>query len=220
MITNEKEKKLQNEGYNQPNYKKSYNNSSVNMKDYWVSREKKEIFLNMVEEDKEKLIALDSWALRALELTVLERNVKCVPVRGEIWSLDLGINVGDEMDKVRPCIIVSYNIYNDKSNLCSVIPITHADCSHRTQFEINESCLEYSESTISGTAKAEQITTKSKARLGRKIGQLNEKGLKQLNYALLNHLGMESLAQLTEMCPDIKPELMEQIQELINKCIV
>ncbi|WP_368263430.1 type II toxin-antitoxin system PemK/MazF family toxin [Clostridium disporicum] len=217
MITNEKEKKLHNEGSNQPNYKKNYNNPSVNMKDYWVSREKKEIFLNMVEEDKEKLIALDSWALRALELTVLERNVKCVPVRGEIWSLDLGINVGDEMDKVRPCIIVSYNIYNDKSNLCSVIPITHADCSHRTQFEINESCLEYSESTISGTAKAEQITTKSKARLGRKIGQLNEKGLKQLNYALLNHLGMESLAQLTELCPDIKPELMEQIQDLINK---
>lgn len=217
MITNEKKKKLHNEGSNQPNYKKNYNNPSVNMKDYWVSREKKEIFLNMVEEDKEKLIALDSWALRALELTVLERNVKCVPVRGEIWSLDLGINVGDEMDKVRPCIIVSYNIYNDKSNLCSVIPITHADCSHRTQFEINESCLEYSESTISGTAKAEQITTKSKARLGRKIGQLNEKGLKQLNYALLNHLGMESLAQLTELCPDIKPELMEQIQDLINK---
>ena len=217
MITNEKEKKLHNEGSNQPNYKKNYNNPSVNMKDYWVSREKKEIFLNMVEEDKEKLIALDSWALRALELTVLERNVKCVPVRGEIWSLDLGINVGDEMDKVRPCIIVSYNIYNDKSNLCSVIPITHADCSHRTQFEINESCLEYSESTISGTAKAEQITTKSKARLGRKIGQLNEKGLKQLNYALLNHLGMESLAQLTELCPDIKPELIEQIQDLINK---
>lgn len=217
MITNEKEKKLHNEGSNQPNYKKNYNNPSVNMKDYWVSREKKEIFLNMVEEDKEKLIALDSWALRALELTVLERNVKCVPVRGEIWSLDLGINVGDEMDKIRPCIIVSYNIYNDKSNLCSVIPITHADCSHRTQFEINESCLEYSESTISGTAKAEQITTKSKARLGRKIGQLNEKGLKQLNYALLNHLGMESLAQLTELCPDIKPELMEQIQDLINK---
>lgn len=218
MFTNEKEEKLQNEGTNPHNHKKSYKNSSLNMKDYWASREKKEIFLNMIEEDKEKLIALDSWALRALELTVLERNVKCVPVRGEIWSLDLGINVGDEMDKVRPCIIVSYNIYNDKSNLCSVIPITHADCSHRTQFEINESCLEYSESTISGTAKAEQITTKSKARLGRKIGQLNEKGLKQLNYALLNHLGMETLAQLTEMCPDIKPELMEQIQDLINKC--
>ena len=70
MITNEKEKKLHNEGSNQPNYKKNYNNPSVNMKDYWVSREKKEIFLNMVEEDKEKLIALDSWALRALELTV------------------------------------------------------------------------------------------------------------------------------------------------------
>ena len=154
---------------------------------------------------------------KSFRINSLERNVKCVPVRGEIWSLDLGINVGDEMDKVRPCIIVSYNIYNDKSNLCSVIPITHADCSHRTQFEINESCLEYSESTISGTAKAEQITTKSKARLGRKIGQLNEKGLKQLNYALLNHLGMESLAQLTELCPDIKPELMEQIQDLINK---
>lgn len=184
MNTNEKDKKLQIEGNNQPTFKRNHNN----MKEYWASREKKEIFLTMNESDKDKLIALDSWSYRALELTILERNVKCVPVRGEIWSLDFGINVGDEMDKIRPCIIVSYNTFNDKSNLCTVIPITHAECSHGTQFEVNESCLEYSESTISGTAKAEQITTKSKSRLGRKIGQLNEEGLKKLNSALLKHL--------------------------------
>lgn len=189
------------------------NNNSPNMRDYWVSKEKKEIFLNMKDEDKEKLIQLDAWSYRALELTIMERNVKQVPIRGDIWSLDLGINVGDEMDKIRPCIIVSYNTFNDKSNLCTIIPITHADCSHRTQFEVDEKCLEFAESSITGTAKAEQITTKSKARLGRKIGRLNEKGIEMLNFALLNHLGMDCLTDV------IKSFSQEHSQELIDDLV-
>lgn len=192
-------------------YKKNNNNTS--MKDYWVSKEKKEIFLNMRDEDKDKLIQLDSWSYRALELSILERSVKQVPIRGDIWSLDLGINVGDEMDKTRPCIIVSYDTFNDKSNLCTVVPITHADCSHRTQFEVNEHCLDFAESSITGTAKAEQITTKSKARLGRKIGRLNEHGLQMLNTAILNHLGMESLTDALESLSE------EYSQEFLNKFI-
>lgn len=192
-------------------YKKNNNNTS--MKDYWVSKEKKEIFLNMRDEDKDKLIQLDSWSYRALELSILERSVKQVPIRGDIWSLDLGINVGDEMDKTRPCIIVSYDTFNDKSNLCTVVPITHADCSHRTQFEVNEYCLDFAESSITGTAKAEQITTKSKARLGRKIGRLNEYGLQMLNTAILNHLGMECLTDALESLSE------EYSQEFLNKFI-
>ena len=34
-----------------------------------------------------------------------------VPKQGEVWAVDLGINVGDVMNKVRPCIIVSYDEY-------------------------------------------------------------------------------------------------------------
>lgn len=188
-------------------------NNSPNMRDYWVSKEKKEIFLNMKDEDKEKLIQLDAWSYRALELTIMERSVKQVPIRGDIWSLDLGINVGDEMDKTRPCIIVSYDKFNDKSNLCTIIPITHADCSHRTQFEVDDKCLEFAESSITGTAKAEQITTKSKARLGRKIGRLNEKGMEMLNIALLNHLGMDCLIDV------IKSLSQEHSQELIDDLV-
>lgn len=180
---NEKEIKLE-DGIS--TYKKN------NLREYWHSKEKKEIFFSTKDEDKEKLIQLDSWAYRALELTIMERNVRQSPVRGDIWSLDLGINVGDEMDKTRPCIIVSYNEFNEKSNLCTIVPITHADCSHRTQFVINESCLDFAESSITGTVKTEQIATKSKARLGRKIGRLNDSGLKMLDKALLNHLGISS----------------------------
>lgn len=217
---NDRENKLTGEEINNNNnnggYKKS--NNSPNMKDYWVSKEKKEIFLNMKDEDKEKLIQLDSWSYRALELSILERSVKQVPIRGDIWSLDLGINVGDEMDKTRPCIIVSYDTFNDKSNLCTVVPVTHADCSHRTQFEVNEYCLEFAESSITGTAKAEQVTTKSKARLGRKIGRLNETGLQLLNKALLNHLGMEGLVDAieslsTEYSQQLIDDLIKKLQE-------
>ena len=40
------------------NKKNGYNQTMPNMRDYWVSKEKKEIFLNMKDEDKEKLIQL------------------------------------------------------------------------------------------------------------------------------------------------------------------
>lgn len=177
---------------------------NLNMREYWSSKEKKEIFLNMKDEDKEKLIQLDAWSYRALELTIIERNLKQqYPVRGDIWSIDLGVNVGDEMDKIRPCIIVSYDTFNGKSKLCTIIPITHTECSHRTHFEVNEDCLDFCESNITGTAKAEQITTKSKARLGRKIGRLNEKGMEMLNISLLNHLGMDFLVNKNEMTNDL-----------------
>ena len=148
----------------------------------------------------------------------MERSVKQVPIRGDIWSLDLGINVGDEMDKTRPCIIVSYDTFNDKSNLCTIVPITHADCSHRTQFEVDERCLEFAESSITGTAKAEQVTTKSKARLGRKIGRLNEKGMIMLNNALLNHFGLDCLIDVINTLPqDSSNEVINELLETLKE---
>lgn len=171
------------------NDKKNYYN--LNMREYWDNKDRKKILLNLTEDDKFKLMQLDSWAYKAFELTILERiEYRQAPLRGEIWSMDLGINVGDEMDKVRPCIIVSYDSFNEKAKLCTVVPITHSDCTHQTQFTVDENIIDYSESIINGTAKAEQIVTKSKARLGRKIGKLNEKGLALLNKAILVHLGL------------------------------
>ena len=94
------------------------------------------------------------------------------------------------MNKVRPCIIVSYDEFNENSNCTTVIPITHAEHNFKTQFIIDDSKLVPSENSVAGTVKAEQIRTVSKVQLGYKIAELNEDGKKDMMQALSYHLGI------------------------------
>lgn len=152
-------------------------------------KHKLETMLYTNEKDKEKIVDLEKWAFKIISYDIEERMYRqAIPKQGDIWAVDLGINVGDVMNKVRPCIIVSYNEFNENSNCTTVIPITHADYNFKTQFVLDESKLKPTENSVSGTVKAEQIRTVSKAQLGYKIAELNEDGIKLMKIALKNHL--------------------------------
>lgn len=154
-------------------------------------KHKLETMLYTNQKDKEKIVELEKWAYKIISYDIEERMYKQqVPKQGEIWAVDLGINVGDVMNKVRPCIIVSYDDFNENSNCTTVIPITHAEYNFKTQFILDESKLEPSENMVSGTVKAEQIRTVSKAQLGYKIATLNTNGLTEMKNALKNHLNL------------------------------
>ena len=154
-------------------------------------KHKLETMLYTNEKDKEKIVDLEKWAFKIISYDIEERMYRqAIPKQGEIWAVDLGINVGDVMNKVRPCIIVSYDEFNENSNCTTVIPITHADYNFKTQFILDESKLKPTENSVSGTVKAEQIRTVSKAQLGYKIAELNEDGLKLMKIALKNHLAL------------------------------
>lgn len=154
-------------------------------------KHKLETILYTNQKDKEKIVDLEKWAYKIISYDIEERMHKQqTPKQGEIWAVDLGINVGDVMNKVRPCIIVSYDEFNENSNCATVIPITHAEYNFKTQFVLDDSKLKPSENTVSGTVKAEQIRTISKAQLGYKITELNEKGFDLMKMVLKNHLDL------------------------------
>ncbi len=44
--------------------------------------------------------------------------------RGEIWLVDLDPIRPSELGKIRPCVIVSDNAYNDRTSVPLVMPIT------------------------------------------------------------------------------------------------
>lgn len=166
---------------------------SLNLDDYYDSRNKTEFLSNLDTENQKKLIAFNSYALKSLELTIKEDSEQVsslAPLKGEIWCLDFGLNVGRETSKIRPCIIVSYEQFNANSGLVTVIPITTSvsDILRHTQFIVDKNCVEGNDTQVHGCAKAEGITTKSKSRLGKKIGKLNDKGIVLLNNALCAHL--------------------------------
>lgn len=149
-----------------------------------------DLLLNITEEDQINLIQRLNSIIDLTESEVLKRDKDIFPKLGEIWLVNLGTNIGTEMNNVRPCIVVSYDEYNNKSGTVTIIPITRAPYSHMTQFVIDESCVSYVHKNIEGTVKAEQITTKSKTRFSCKIGELNKKGLDKLNIILINHLNL------------------------------
>lgn len=150
------------------------------------------LLINMTEEQKEKYLRLNRWSLTAMKLSVSDKNI--IPLRGEIWTVELGENVGNEMNGLRPCIVYSMNDFNEKSDLISIIPITHGKYAlYGTQFQIVPEILLSNNENIDGTAKAENHRSVSKKRFGKKIGELNNLGIYALNKAILTQSGQEEL---------------------------
>lgn len=51
-------------------------------------------------------------------------RVKFVPKRGVVADFDLNPTKGSETGKIRPCVVVTNDIYNSKLNVIQVVPIT------------------------------------------------------------------------------------------------
>lgn len=124
-----------------------------------------------------------------------KQNQNLKPRCGDIYTCDLGLNVGSELDNVRPCIVVTSDKYNEKSSVVTVIPISKRTKLFFHQVEINSYTVEEIETMIEGTAKLEQMTTISKGKLGRKIGRMSKKGMKLIHRAMQYHFSMDKIAK-------------------------
>lgn len=119
-----------------------------------------------------------------------KNNSTTSPKYGEIYTCDLGLNAGSELDNVRPCIVITSDKYNEKSTVITVIPISKKNKLFFHQVEINNTTVEEIESDIEGIAKLEQIRTISKGRLGRKIGKMSSEGMELINKAIEFHFSL------------------------------
>lgn len=167
------------------------------------AKEKIDLFLSIEEGDKQKFENLVCFCSRAMELSVKERLIKAVPDEGEIWTCDFGYNVGSEIDKIRPCVIKSRYINNKNSNMVTVAPITHTNQIFDTHVVLEDKLFMYKDDNIDGTIKVEQTRSVSKARLGRRIGKLNEEGMKLLKVATCIH-------------ENITPEILDILMSKMN----
>ena len=146
---------------------------------------------NVKESDKNRFKGIISWAGEMMDLTIKERTVRdLAPKKGEVWTCNLGENVGCELNKVRPVIITSNNKGNENAPIVTIIPISHREEYLPTQVALHDADFSYKEKEISGTSLAEQIKVVSKARLGRKIGELNKTALDKVELSVLVSLGM------------------------------
>lgn len=151
-----------------------------------------ERFLDISQMEADRFVKKYESVSNEVQMSILEKQQDFTVHFGEVWIADLGVNVGSEMDKVRPVIVVSKNpAFNRHSKLITIVPITGSKMKFPSQFEIGEyNFVPEDKNEISGIGKAEQIRAISKGRFLYKVGSLSGQGKHQLTRALKNHMGI------------------------------
>lgn len=113
-----------------------------------------------------------------------------LPVRGEIYWVNLEPTLGTEIKKTRPCLIVSCNQANENYGQVTVLPLTSKHLEIIEPFQVflpaEESGLEKDSKAL-----AEQIRTVSKLRLVKMSGRIGKELMAKVSSAIKLHLDLE-----------------------------
>lgn len=137
--------------------------------------------LEITEEDMRK------WLVKNKKFEKKERTMKEYPKRGDIWTLDFGIGVGSEIRGVRPVVVISSSLINERNHTLLVLPISKRSNSVPSEgpgFEyhlpITADLFEWGNDRVQGVIKTESIYTQSRGRIGKRIGRLNDTGIEKM----------------------------------------
>jgi len=101
-----------------------------------------------------------------------------VPVRGEVWWVRLDPTMGSEINKTRPCLVVTTNVLNERRRTVVVIPLsTSPDANPPLMVALN--CA-----GSAAVAVVDQIRAVSKDRLDKRIGTLLPEEIAAIEEAL------------------------------------
>ena len=111
------------------------------------------------------------------------------PRKGEIYLIEFGQNIGNELCNTHMGIIMQDSIKNSISSTVVVIPISSSPKLYNTHEKIlQEDVIEGKLNKLPSKAKAEQITCIDKARLIYKVGELSSNFIHRLEKRLLKNL--------------------------------
>ena len=162
-----------------------------------------------------KIQDLLEWMKTKIYLnTKVEQANKRYVKRGQVYNCYFGIGVDNEIQKLRPSIVLQNNIGNAKSGNILVAPITHtykeipSIIKITTQYNTNGTIL------LDGYANISNILCVSKARLEDYITTLSKTEMKQIDVAIAVSLDlMNYYAKLKNNLED----KIEYIQKIKNE---
>lgn len=146
--------------------------------------------------------------------TKVEQANKRYVKRGQVYNCYCGIGVGNEIQKLRPCIILQNNIGNARSGNVIVAPITHTYKNIPGIIKITTQYNEDGTILLDGYANITNILCVSKARLENYITTLSSTEIKEVDIAIAISLDlMHHYAKLKKNLDD----KMKYIQNIKNK---
>lgn len=132
------------------------------------------------------------WIKQKLYLDSISNNSrKRVIKRGEVYMCHLGINIGSEECKERPCVIIQSNNGNETSSNTIIAPITHTPSNLPIVVSISDQYDQSGKLILDGYVLLGNIVCVSKARLGDYITILPVDEMKEIDRSISISLGIK-----------------------------
>ena len=135
---------------------------------------------------QKKCSMLDNWSISKesiasnwIDASESQKNLKLY--QGEIYLCELGENIGYEICKVRPVLIISDSRYSDRGQVV-IIPITKNTRPQSTHYILKKN--KYDFLTFDSCVKSEQIRSVSSIRLIQKLGKIDSNDINNVKIRL------------------------------------
>ena len=106
------------------------------------------------------------------------------PLRGEIWWVDLNPTRGSEINKKRPCVVLSVDVMNQRRKTVVVVPLSTSP-TVRPPLTVSVSCT-----GRAAVAVVDQIRATAKERFGNRIGSVSAAEMEALEESLREILSL------------------------------
>ncbi len=167
--------------------------------------------------DVYKVQALLDWVKVKILLDIKAESAKeRIVKRGQVYKCNLGIGVGSEMQKERPCVILQNAIGNLKSGNTIVAPITHNKSNLSCLVSIKTIFDGEGNIHLDGQVNVSNIVCVSKARLGNFISNLDNEDMRKIDFALARNLGLMSQYNELKLKLDDKIKYIESLKKERN----
>jgi mRNA interferase MazF len=110
--------------------------------------------------------------------------------RGHVYLCELGSNIGSELDKKRPCVILQRDSLNQSSPNTIVAPITHTTSTLDIVIPIEAQFDALGKTILDGNVLLGNIVTISKSRISHEITSIPRAEMEKIENAAIKSLGL------------------------------
>jgi len=157
------------------------------------------------------------WLKTKLYLDAISSSAtKRFTKRGTVYNCYFGIGIGNEIQKLRPCVVIQNNISNYGSGNVIVAPITHTNRNIPSVAPIESQYNKDGTVLLDGYVNTSNILCVSKARLKDQITTLTTADMKGVDKAIASSLDLLHYYAKVESKLDDKLQYIEKIKSERN----